>query len=129
MYPWARTVTIASGWSSAPSGSFSLARSRATCMSTARVSSPAVPIPHTRPSSSSRDTARSRLHTRYLSRAASVSDRSVRVPPGQRTSRRCRSIVPFPTFTSRTSGGFRRVRRSTASTRASSSLAENGLTT
>src|SRR5699024_2055047 len=70
MYPWARTVIMASGWSS-PEGSFNFARSRATCMSTARVSSPAVPIPQTRPSSSSRDTALSRLATRYFSSAAS----------------------------------------------------------
>ena len=31
-----------------------------------------------------------------MSRAVSVSDSSIRVPPGQRTSRRGRSIVPLP---------------------------------
>ena len=66
---------------------------------------------------------------RQFNKAASVSDRSVRDPSRQRTSRRCRSMVPPPIFTSRTSGGLRSVRRNTASTRANSSFAENGLTT
>src|SRR5262249_18480987 len=59
MYPWARTVTMASEEFPVLL-SWNLPRSRAMCMSMVRVSTPCGPMPQSRVRSSSRDTARCR---------------------------------------------------------------------
>ena len=74
-------------------------------------------------------TARSRFDTRKPSKAVSVSDNSSRCCLFQRTSRLWKSTSALPRRAYRTSGGRPVERRRTASTRASSSRAENGFTT